>query len=466
LLPGSLDVPPYHRSAAGKSHFLLSLSLSCQLPRLTPNPGGSIILTSERELPTDRLIQLAKTLLATHHHPYYPSHPAIPHRLDVKALLDNVHTNLVKDVEALDHALSFVIPALLKNRNGRDGISPLLGQGVGGESGNGGVKGGRPIRLLVIDSITALLRGTEVSLSSTMKGLTQRSKHLCDISDRLKALAVEYNLAIVVVNQVSDVFTKPTGFFPPQTPTQPSSSSDPSSSLAFAFGCEGASPPMLYATQARWFSGQSESLAKEASLGIVWANAVNTRIMLSRTGRRRLLRDENLGYIKKKNKEGGGRGDERDEEGGLIGPIVDDLAPTLIRRLHVVFSAHAASGIVDYAITPSGVHSIADSFRLCSNEVGVKRRRERLRREKERRGGTDRSEDEEDNEDGYDGVDGQNDGMGMGVGVLGTSEMGRGSGKGDDYDEYGGDVFDDLGDLPAEFWEGKLPGRAGSDDGG
>ena len=371
------------------------------MPSLSSCPGGAIILTSERALSTDRLVELATTLLAVHD----PTR-----RLRETELLDNIHTNLCKDIDALDHALSFVLPALLRSRH-PPSISPLLGHRIPPSSTHPA-----PIRLLIIDSITALLRG-ETAFSSTAAGLTQRSRHLCFVADKLKALAVEFRLAVVVVNQVSDVFTRPTAATP----------SAPSQSNSFPLGQfvnHGREPPMLYATQARWFSGQSESLQKEASLGIVWANAVNTRVMLSRTGRRRLLNQDDLSRRKRPKPE-----DERQGDGDedVVGAGGEDHKPTLVRRMHLVFSPFAPPSTVDYVITESGVHSLPDSRRLVDLGDALKRRATNARLAAAAREGVSSQELESSPRD-----------------VRGRDE-----------DDFGEEVFDDMGDLPAGFWQGE-----------
>ena len=392
----------------------MNLALAAQIPRLSKRPGGAIILTSERELSTDRLVQLSKTLLATHD----PTR-----QIREKHLLDNIHTHLCKDIEALDHALSFFLPALLRSRQSSE-TSPLLGQRPLYTTV-------RPIRLLILDSITALLRG-DTAFASTSAGLTQRSRHLCLIADKLKALAVEFTLAVVVINQVSDVFARPTS-----TPS-------PSSSFALSqIYHDGPEPPMRYATQARWFSGQSETLQKEASLGIVWANAVNSRVMLSRTGRRRLLKQSDLSVVKRRNRRTANDVEDADgdEQESILGPMIEDHKPTLIRRMHLVFSPFAPPGTVDYVITPSGIHSLPDSYKLVDLTEALKRRATNARIARVILS----------SDDGIGSKEQRS--SGNGIRPNGGEEDGEG---GNDNDESGGDVFDDLGDLPAEFWEGNF----------
>jgi len=335
----------------------------------------------------------------------------------VKQLLDNIHTNKCTDVDALDHALSYSLPwELEKNR--------LVGS---------------PIRLIVLDSITALFRGAETAFSSTSAGLTHRSRLLCSIADKLKALAVEYDMAVVVINQVSDVFNK----LPQSIPTF-SQSSGPSqiqpsqAQSAYDFSTQfytdpGPEPPMLYSTQARWFSGLSQGYRKEASLGIVWANAINTRVMLSRTLRRKRIAIETLGVVANKRArrdEAAGRGNDQHDEPSTpvdetFGIELDSDAPTLIRRFHLVFSPFAPPSTTDYIIAPSGIHSISGSRRLLDLASILRKRKvmEAIRAEMDD----------------------------SGVGLKGNGDDNT---NGDGDDEYGLD--DSLDDIPAEIWEGKF----------
>ncbi|OCF44218.1 hypothetical protein I317_01836 [Kwoniella heveanensis CBS 569] len=553
-------------SAAGKSHLALTLALSAQLPSLTSSPGASLILTSERELSTSRLIQLSKSLLATHE-PFSrsaseaeggdlgggqdPEHKWEQGQGRVKSLLDNVLTNRVGDVDALEHALNYAVPAILESRlrtsgrgatrsrrlgaggdrirstgsnsrstksrigsNGSEGTDPqAVGPHAGATSGATSVDGPQriasngttassscsgsstarhrgqnalPVRLIILDSITALFRGgtssnDERPIGPSSLSLTERSKHLCIVADALKSLAVTYDLAIVVINQVSDVFVRG----PPLTNS--GGSTPPTSSFtqtqAFLGGKIDENPPMLYASQARWFSGQSNTLGKEASLGIVWANAINVRIMLSRTGRRRLLHQSDLRPSKRHRP--GATGDslgtaqhhqghrqsspssERlnnvtnanagaDADAALtltqqgIGVEVDDVKPTLIRRMHVVFSPFSASSTVDYVITPSGVHSLPESYKAI--DVTETARRKERQAEKDRQNGSD----DIDSGSGHAGDISSNTRM-----SLGSTPIGGRSGDGDENadgleegsDEW--DVFDDFGELPDEFWQGQ-----------
>ena len=400
-------------------------------------------LTSEGEVSTDRLIQLAKTLLSKTGH---------GREMTSETMLDSIHTSTVTDIDQLDHMLEFSVPLFLSSRR-TSTHSALRGERRGPMDASK-----RPIRLLIIDSITALIRGAAkektYSDATTVAGLTSRSKHLCSVADKLKALAVEYQLAVVVVNQVSDVFARPTPF---PTSTAPGSQKSQRSSQYSQYFSDYPQPPMIYSTQARWFSGRSEMLFKEASMGIVWANAVNTRIMLSRTGRRRLLNQEDLTPIsRKKLRE---QMDERREaafsqahqNGSSQNQVVetswidiDNVKPTLIRRLHVVFSPFAPAGTLDYVTTPNGIHSIRDSYRLMDEEA--RKKRQKLK-------GKGRKVAEDESSSQVAGADpGSENGLFQSMDEGEEEEQGQHMPQSDD---YGDEVFDDLGDMPPEFWEGR-----------
>ena len=378
-----------------------------------------------------------------------------------------------------------------------------------------------PIRLLVLDSITALLRGSETAFSSSSAGLTARSRFLCSTADRLKALAVEYNLAVLVINQVSDVIDRrgmtsvtakdqdededdndddTGGMRPPpmsgnggfggssqvQRGSQhPSSSqSQPGLTHSQAWATTGPDPPMLYATQSKWFSGQSSARTKEAALGVVWANAINVRLMLSRTGRRRVL---GVGDVQ----EGAERGTKRrlvdnvrsggDESGvamaqaravaagggtlptasasasapaGYAGGMNGFAAATsqhvisthrdevqiawqdaeddieeeriLVRRAACVFSPTAPPATVDYVITASGIHTLNGSWKRHETGEGVMKRQKRLRA----------------------ALAGQT--------YTHAAEVGEGREEEDEDDPYGDKALDGLMDVPDEWWNGDV----------
>jgi DNA repair protein RAD57 len=121
-------------SASGKSHLGLQLCVAGQLPTSSAEllPSGAILLTSERKVSFSRLEELAR-------HIGSQTDPKAA-KLAAKTLLDNVHTLHITEVDGLDHALAYIIPAMISRISAKSGKDGSL-----------------PIRLLVIDSIGAFL---------------------------------------------------------------------------------------------------------------------------------------------------------------------------------------------------------------------------------------------------------------------------------------------------------------------
>lgn len=200
-----------------------------------------------------------------------------------------------------------------------------------------------PVRLLVIDSLAELF--SDSGQSSTLT-LAERSRNLSEISVMLHRLAAEHQLAIVVVNNVVDVFST-------------SHDADP-----------GQQGELIYNDQARFFN-RGDSLAgedrKSAALGLVWANQLNARIMLTRTGRRRYVdeservaakRARPVGRLRPPNSSSSASGWSSTPQQQPSGS--QDQA-ILIRRLNIIFSSVCSPGWVDFVITSQGVETLKGS---------------------------------------------------------------------------------------------------------
>lgn len=185
----------------------------------------------------------------------------------------------------------------------------------------------KPIRLIVIDSLPSLLQSNEKGPSNA---LYERSKTLWELSHAMHVIAARDNIAFVVINEVTDVFER-----------------------AQVFGDGSESNDVLYRDQAPWF-GSAHSIPqesrKEALLGLVWANQINARVMLTRTNRRRYT-----DYIPSAPKR---RRTEDEGSNGQSGPsqktTAESEAPVVVRRLSVVFSSVSHPTSVDFIITNEG----------------------------------------------------------------------------------------------------------------
>ena len=277
-------------SAAGKSQFGLQLSLTVQLP---PKEGGlsgsACYLTTSSKLPTNRLLELAQ------HHPKLSSS---------QCGLSGVQTLSIPNIPLLIHVLSTMVPKLILDQ----------------------CKSATPVKLLVIDALAELFHS---SSKTTTQTLVERSRNINEISNLLHCLASQYNIAILVLNEVSDAFNR-------------------------AYGVD-SDAELVYSDQSRWFA-RADSIpgedGKEASLGLVWANQVNVRIMVSRTGRRRYI--EGVRSM--------GTKIRRTDVGTSSSPNIKsgEEASTLIRRLSIIFSSVAPTASLDYIVTTEGVSVLAD----------------------------------------------------------------------------------------------------------
>ncbi|KAJ9124057.1 hypothetical protein QFC22_000850 [Naganishia vaughanmartiniae] len=402
-------------SASGKSHFGLQLALTAQLPSHTDEPGGAILLTSERKISFTRLEQIVQSRIGEGKSTHDEPNSTGKQPFEARKYLDNVHTMHVTEVDGLEHALAYMVPNIIA-------VLAKSASSAADTPRNGNVVR-LPVSLIVIDSIGALFRA---SYDSNQGGLPQRSKMLCVIADRLKYLAHKHNIAVVVINQVSDVFGRPSLIDNASRISRPGSPAPTTSRDQNSPAPEIAQPTMTYKVQSQYFSGQSNTLSKEASLGLVWANAVNVRIMLSRTGRRRPLDANDLTRRMKRPRTVDGKYRQELEEDTRANVIAERArnmdaaaAPlpttsessweaTLIRRMHLVFSPFAKQECIDYVILQSGIHSLppADYHHSANGDTSL----------------------------------------------TAPNQSGPAAAQTQDAKEFGDDVFDDLGNLPVDFW--------------
>lgn len=286
-------------SASGKTQLALQLSLFVQIAPDTGGLSGSCCyLTTSSKLPTQRLLQISQ------------NRKALP---PSSCSLDHVHTIAVPSIPVLLHVLSRTLKDFIQ------------------DSHTTGVK---PVKLVVIDTLAELFHDAEKTSTAT---LVERSQKIAEIGLILHTLAAEYQIAIVVLNEVVDVFNRDRH-------------------------CPDDKMDLSYNEQSRWFS-RGDSVpgenGKEASLGLAWANQVNARILLSRTGRRRYLVEPNMNQAKSQKIEV--------VSGQISNAPVDlqaqddDHQSTLIRRFNVIFSSVSLPASLDFTVTESGINAVEDT---------------------------------------------------------------------------------------------------------
>ncbi|KZO96652.1 P-loop containing nucleoside triphosphate hydrolase protein [Calocera viscosa TUFC12733] len=290
-------------AASGKTQLALQLALFVQLRAPHGLSGSTAYITTGTRLPTDRLMQIKS------------AHPLLS-GMDDKSALDHLHTSSCKTPEMLIHTLSYALPKLAQSF----------------------ASSSHPIRLIIIDSLPWLFR-TE-SGKGLSSSLFERSKSLSHIASLLRRLARDSGLAVVVLNDVTTIFDSDRP--QQQAPlSQSSTSSSQGSSLQPEQG-------ISYRDQSRWFGSSGPGTRYEAALGLVWANEINARLMLSRTHFRHYFETEDGRPTKRR------RTNDSD-----VAELEDGYAR--VRRLDVIFHPDAPPANLDFIVVAAGIQSISDA---------------------------------------------------------------------------------------------------------
>ncbi|KAK6361682.1 hypothetical protein TWF730_005396 [Orbilia blumenaviensis] len=361
FVTGSL-VEVVGESGVGKTQLLLRLCFSIQQP---PHNRSAIYICTESQISTKRMISMLDRLVSQEVEGY-------------KSLsTDKIQTAMCQYPETLEHIVRYQLPIAIERF------------GVG---------------LVVVDSIAANFRVVDDEagddLTSTRGGakgrtakLAKRAGDVVRLGMCLKEMAVKYNVAVVVANQVSDTFEpgwmrRNKGFMPP-----PPSSAPPASSFAAmaesiesSMGTQGMTQAqqqqggsqeiplammsqyghptddlmMTYDYQAKWFTGWGEGIdddddiedevllralgkLKTPMLGMSWTNLLDGRVALVKGSAPR-----------------GSGGEAGEGEGGLVSEDGESEGRTR-RWVKVVFAPWAESGVLlEYEIWEGGVRSVRE----------------------------------------------------------------------------------------------------------
>ncbi|KAK6439139.1 DNA repair protein rhp57 [Oleoguttula sp. CCFEE 5521] len=313
-------------SAAGKTQFLLTLLLSAQLQIVDGQPKSALYISTEAPLQTTRLTQLL-----THH-------PRLANLAGTDApSLSRIQSTHTHDLEAQEHILRYQVPVLITRHN---------------------------VGLVVVDSIAANYRAEfdKGSAGKAAQSLSKRSAQIAQLGTLLRGIAKDFNVAVVVANQVADRFEPAAQIVSVSQSTQRSRPGSPSSnanaSTAPFSSAQPANPstqpqstlpsttdPLALDHQQRFFTGWGDDAnttnMKTPSLGLTWTNQLATRIAL--------LREPVF--------------EERHYK-----PGEDRNVSEWRRTMKVVFSAWCAAGETGYEIWQGGVRSIASKTDTQANE--------------------------------------------------------------------------------------------------
>lgn len=203
----------------------------------------------------------------------------------------------------------------------------------------------KPVKLIIVDSIAAPFRGAEGSGSSTHH-FSDRTRDLAEVASLLHRLAQRYNLAVVLINQVSDVMSSTSSL----ESNNKQNHIEEQKSLNDGFPLD----YRQYAHASKFFSGESAGNGgKMAVFGLAWANLINARVMLTRTGKRRRISDgREVEYIHTV---------EMDGDGGEINRMNIDSEE--VRRMDIVFSPFAELGYTEYVLRQEGLVGVGTVHR-------------------------------------------------------------------------------------------------------
>jgi len=281
-------------SGAGKTQLALQLSLFVQAPKENGGLAGSACyLTTSSKLPTARLLQISQT-----HELLSPSFCSLEH----------VHTISIPTSDFLQLVLTTILPSFIQEQET--------------------TQRKKPVKLVIIDALAELFHSMGKTTTNT---LVERKQNIAKISASLHEIASSYNIAIVVLNEVVDNFDQ----------------EHPGSRVP---------GEMTYKQQTRGFNDvDSSDGKKKAALGPAWTNQVNAKIMLSRTGRRKHLQDEDFPPKRRQLLE------PFDNQNQPSRTSIDNQEPTLVRCLRVVFSSVSAPASLDFIVSECGISVLQDN---------------------------------------------------------------------------------------------------------
>jgi DNA repair protein RAD57 len=230
---------------SGKSTLAMTLALSVQLEAPRGLGKSAIYISTEGRLNTERLNQILKHSDELSRLPF-----------ECRPTLVRVHTIYTPHLEMQNRAIAMLHHAVEEYDAG----------------------------LIILDSMAANIRAE--CESHTPAQLGRRSELLHDLGETLRNIAIEHNIAVIVINQVSDRFNNSDFQYRSSSPLISSSPAMPNRDL----------PPLVAQRryyiqsldyQQQFFTGWGEEIGqfkleqmKTPTMGLSWANETDCRIVL------------------------------------------------------------------------------------------------------------------------------------------------------------------------------------------
>ena len=287
-------------AGSAKTQLALQLLIAAQLPReMGGLDGAAVYVHTEGRAPLTRLKQLVA------------SHPAVAAFVEAKKKSEGADFDLMRGVyvaETLDDpdglwtALVSVASVLRDTKKKR-------------------------VRLLVVDSVSSPFRETDASRAN---GAFSRARVLGRVAALLREYAHRHDIAVVVTNHVVDAFGN----------SEDNAHSDTTTTLS---SCG----PLLKKQNVFGPAGVVSSSGRDVApaLGLFWANCVNTRLFLRRSG----------------GSAGGFGGGEGVGGGGVVGGVTREACVVFSSHLPHCRDAEEGGAPIPFVVRKEGVFGLPSS---------------------------------------------------------------------------------------------------------
>ena len=229
-------------AGSAKTQLALQLLIAAQLPRAMGGlDGAAVYVHTEGRAPLSRLKQLVA------------AHPA------VRAFVETKTKTKTKTEPEHDFLRGVYVVETLDDPDGLwtalASIASVLG---GNKQKRVSVENERPVRLIVVDSVSSPFRESDATIKN---GAVRRAHALSRVAALLREYAHRHDIAVVVTNHVVDAVTN--------------------DDTTTSYVQRNEKRQKLFGPMSDVFS--SGRFVKPA-LGLFWANCVNTRLFLNRSG--------------------------------------------------------------------------------------------------------------------------------------------------------------------------------------
>lgn len=287
-------------AGSAKTQLALQLLIAAQLPReMGGLDGAAVYVHTEGRAPLTRLKQLVA------------SHPAVAAFVEAKKKSEGADFDLMRGVyvaETLDDpdglwtALVSVASVLRETKKKR-------------------------VRLLVVDSVSSPFREEDASRAN---GAFSRARVLGRVAALLREYAHRHDIAVVVTNHVVDAFGN----------SEDNARSDTTTTLS---SCG----PLLKKQNVFGPAGVVSSSGRDVApaLGLFWANCVNTRLFLRRSG----------------GSAGGFGGGEGVGGGGVVGGVTREACVVFSSHLPHCRDAEEGGAPIPFVVRKEGVFGLPSS---------------------------------------------------------------------------------------------------------